>query len=174
SITPQTVWVLELLIELGFEYDSSILPADFGRYTWPDFPSHPVKINVNDTGSLIEFPITTVNIVGNKIPFSGGSYFRLLPSQLLQNIYKKVSKRSTVIHYMHPYEIDEERYPDYYFAALKSVSFVKELKLRSFWIKRSAVEYKLKSLAKNYRFTSFSRHFDAQSESALPTYRINL
>jgi len=174
SITPNTGWVLGLLIELGFEYDSSILPADLGKFSWPDFPSPPVKIEVEGTGSLIEYPITTVRIFGKKIPFSGGSYFRLLPLPLLKNLYKKVSKRESVIHYMHPYEIDQERYPDYYFDALKTVSYAKALKMRSFWINRSTVEPKLKSLAKDYRFTSFSRHFSPEIEFSLPTYQINL
>ena len=41
SITPRSLWALDVLIEEGFLYDSSIFPIHHDRYGIPISPRHP-------------------------------------------------------------------------------------------------------------------------------------
>ena len=78
SIRPDTLWALEILIEEGFEYDSSIFPIPHDRYGIPTAPRYPFKLNTG-SGTLVEFPISTIRLLGRNMPATGGGYFRLLP-----------------------------------------------------------------------------------------------
>jgi peptidoglycan/xylan/chitin deacetylase (PgdA/CDA1 family) len=97
------------------------------------------------------YEISTWEIGGFSVPYSGGGYLRLIPEFLLKRLFVKELKRDHVIHYMHPYEIDQERYPDYYFEALANSSLKKSLKMRSYWLNRSSLPSKLRMLSENFQ-----------------------
>ncbi len=40
SITARSLWALDVLVEEGYEYDSSIFPIRHDRYGIPDAPRH--------------------------------------------------------------------------------------------------------------------------------------
>jgi len=151
SINKQTSWALPLLADLGFRYDSSIMPCKASHYGWSEFPDEVTEVKVENGGSIIEIPMTTANLGFRRAPFFGGSYFRLLPFIFTSFGIKKAAARRTPIFYMHPYEIDPVRYPDYYFEELKKTGKLKELKMRSMWINRSSVEGKLERLVSEHR-----------------------
>src|SRR3989442_5498820 len=44
SITRRSLWALEILVEEGFRFDSSIFPVRHHRYGIPDFPREPVRL----------------------------------------------------------------------------------------------------------------------------------
>ena len=67
SITKRSLWALDILAELGFEYDSSIFPVRYDRYSIPDSPRWPYRLATNE-GSLIEFPPSTLEIGGYRLP----------------------------------------------------------------------------------------------------------
>jgi len=146
SINQHTSWALPLLAELGFRYDSSIMPCKASHYGWPGFPDEVTDIQFDNGNSIVEIPMTTVEVATRKVPFLGGSYFRLLPFMFTSFGIKKAAAQRIPIFYMHPYEIDPERYPDFYFEELSKVGKVMELKMRSMWINRSIVEGKLERL----------------------------
>ena len=52
SITPRSLWALDILIEEGFLYDASIFPIHHDRYGLPVSPRHVYVID-RDGGSLI-------------------------------------------------------------------------------------------------------------------------
>ena len=89
SITENNKWAMGVLADCGIEYDASIFPAsrDFGGY--PLFPvSKPCKISYK--GSIIkEFPVSVTNLLGKKMVYSGGGYFRIIPYQAINRIFKK-------------------------------------------------------------------------------------
>jgi polysaccharide deacetylase family protein (PEP-CTERM system associated) len=146
SINEQTSWALPLLAELGFRYDSSVMPCRASHYGWPGFPDEVSKIQFETGGSIIEIPMTTVEVGSRKMPFLGGSYFRLLPYMFTAFGLKKAAVDRAPVFYMHPYEIDPDRYPDFYFEELKKTGKMKELKMRSMWIDRNSVLDKLERL----------------------------
>lgn len=110
SITNKSLWALDILEELGFEYDSSIFPIRHDRYGIPDAPDHPHKIKTTNGGSLIEFPLTVASILGFRLPVAGGGYFRLYPYTLSKMGLKQINrKKKPFIFYLHPWEIDPEQ-----------------------------------------------------------------
>ena len=107
SVTEQSRWALDILVEEGFSIDSSIFPIHHDRYGIPDAKSFPHEINTS-AGSLWEFPPSVVRFAGHNLPVSGGGYFRLFP--LLWTVWclKRIenSTRQPFIFYVHPWEID--------------------------------------------------------------------
>ena len=79
SITPRSLWALEILTELGFEYDSSLFPVRHDFYGVPAAPRLPHKIETRNGHMLMEFPLSTARIAGTTLPVAGGGYFRFLP-----------------------------------------------------------------------------------------------
>jgi polysaccharide deacetylase family protein (PEP-CTERM system associated) len=105
SIVRESMWALDILEDLGFEYDSSIFPVRHDLYGVPDAPRAPYRVA---SGKLLEVPLTTVEFAGQRLPFGGGGYFRLLPYVLFRWALRRVNRqdRLPVIFYAHPWEID--------------------------------------------------------------------
>ena len=154
SINEQTSWALDIIAEVGFKYDSSIMPIKSRRYGWDRFQPRIGMVETSKENSLIEVPISTIKIFNKAIPFSGGSYLRLFPNFFLQWAFQKETKKAPVILYMHPYELDFKRYPDFYFEALQEVSILRNLKMRSNWVGRKKVYGKLENLLQKNSFTT--------------------
>jgi polysaccharide deacetylase family protein (PEP-CTERM system associated) len=110
SITPRSLWALDILIEEGFRYDASIFPIHHDRYGIPVSPRHPYVIN-RSGGSLIEAPASTVGTRLLNLPIGGGGYFRLLPYAWTRwgvNYINTTEKRPCIF-YLHPWEIDPDQ-----------------------------------------------------------------
>jgi polysaccharide deacetylase family protein (PEP-CTERM system associated) len=109
SITVRSQWALDVLVEEGFEYDSSIFPVRHDRYGMPGAARHPGHIKTPLGRTLLEFPLTTARIAGVSVPVAGGGYFRLLPYWLTRYGLGSVNHRERVpfVFYLHPWEIDE-------------------------------------------------------------------
>ncbi len=105
SINGESLWALNVLKERGFQYDSSIFPTKnmlYGLYSAPRFPYSPI------TGdSFVEFPLSTVSIMGVKIPIAGGFYLRTLPYWFIRWGMKRIhGEGQPAIMYVHPWELD--------------------------------------------------------------------
>ena len=111
SITKDTLWALDILIELGFEYDSSIFPILHDRYGIADFPRYPHFINREGFGRILEFPLATVQFLNYNIPIAGGGYFRILPYKLMRFGIKKINikENELAVTYFHPWEFDPDQ-----------------------------------------------------------------
>lgn len=119
SVIPQTAWALKIIADTGFKYDSSIVPARMKRYGWDGFEKRIVRLNLTDNSSIIEVPLSVINILGRKLPVCGGGYLRYLPVTFTKYAFSSISKNYPVIVYLHPYELDKNKYPDYFYAARK-------------------------------------------------------
>jgi polysaccharide deacetylase family protein (PEP-CTERM system associated) len=110
SITRESLWALEILVELGFRFDSSIFPVKHPNYGIPDAPRHPHRIRTA-SGSIVEFPMTTLEFGRRRSPFGGGAYFRLLPYWYTRSVINLLNRRENlpVCVYIHPWEIDPEQ-----------------------------------------------------------------
>ncbi|HXH82028.1 MAG TPA: XrtA system polysaccharide deacetylase [Candidatus Tectomicrobia bacterium] len=108
SIVRSTWWALGVLAEEGFVYDSSVFPIRHDRYGIPDAPRFPHRVPLEGGGSIVEFPMTTVAMAGQHLPFSGGGYFRLLPYGLIRAGVRQVNRRDGMpaMVYLHPWEFD--------------------------------------------------------------------
>lgn len=99
SITENNVWALEVLAELGFEYDCSIFPAahDYGGFARFG-KGEPAKLLLSNGVTLKEFPINIQKTLGQNIVFSGGGFFRLFPYPLIRHWTKNSSYVMTYFH----------------------------------------------------------------------------
>lgn len=114
SITRQSLWALDILIEEGFTYDSSIFPVIHDTYGIPDAQRFPHRLQTA-AGSLIEFPLTTLPLnLGWKnvrLPIAGGGYLRLLPVSIIRQGIAAINQRESqsAVLYFHPWEIDPDQ-----------------------------------------------------------------
>jgi polysaccharide deacetylase family protein (PEP-CTERM system associated) len=106
SIGRDNLWALDALLEAGYRYSSSIYPVVHDHYGMPEAPRF--AFYPNGTDGLLEVPITTVQMMGRKLPAGGGGYFRLLPYALSRWMMAKVNHddRQPALFYFHPWEID--------------------------------------------------------------------
>ena len=68
---------IAVLAEQGYAYSSSVAPIRHDHYGWresPRFAWRPVA-----GATLIELPVTTVELAGRRFAAGGGGFFRLLP-----------------------------------------------------------------------------------------------
>lgn len=109
SITPKSLWALDILAEAGYEWDSSIFPIHHDKYGIPNSPTSPYFIKTSSGKMIKELPLTTAKYLGVKLPAAGGGYFRLFPYWLSKTLLKKASEKSPAIFYLHPWEVDPEQ-----------------------------------------------------------------
>jgi polysaccharide deacetylase family protein (PEP-CTERM system associated) len=151
SITPETKWGLDVIAKAGFSYDSSIMPVQGNRYGWPGFSKEITTISTKE-GDLTEVPMSVGSLFGKELPVCGGGYLRLFPYWFTNKMMHQIVQTRPVVVYMHPYELDTEPYPEYYFNELKKVSLPTQMKMRSMWVNRKTIYHKLDGLLKQYSF----------------------
>ena len=107
SITATSLWALEILVETGFTYDSSIFPLRHDVYGIPDAPRSPFTVKTA-SGPLDEYPITTFRVWGShNFPVGGGGYLRMLPFWYTRLGFARARQEGLpLIAYIHPWEID--------------------------------------------------------------------
>jgi polysaccharide deacetylase family protein (PEP-CTERM system associated) len=114
SITGKSLWALEILVEEGFTYDSSIFPIIHDTYGIPGGKRFIHEIETG-SGKIIEFPISTIPLrIGwrhIRLPIAGGGYLRLFPAPLIGRAIKQINEREgqPAVVYFHPWEIDPKQ-----------------------------------------------------------------
>jgi len=158
SIKKDTMWALKILIEEGIEYDSSIFPAMRGHGGIKDFEIlTPFVIKYNNR-ILKEFPISVFNFLGNKIPFSGGGYFRLWPYVFIRYFF---SNSKYVITYFHPRDFDPKQ------PLLQNMPFIR--KFRAYYGLKNAYK-KLQRLLEDCEFIDLSSADKSINWSSVPVF----
>jgi polysaccharide deacetylase family protein (PEP-CTERM system associated) len=97
-------WALQTLEKYDFRYDSSVFPVGFHPdYGVADAPLAPYKI----TERLYEFPMSCLEVLGRRLPFSGGGYFRLFPYAYTKFCMRRCNAEGrAAMFYLHPWEVD--------------------------------------------------------------------
>jgi polysaccharide deacetylase family protein (PEP-CTERM system associated) len=146
SIDRRCLWAGPILAECGLKYSSSLFPIRGRRYGVPDAPRWPHRW---EECGLLEFPLTTVSILGKNLPMCGGGYFRLLPWPILSWAIGKVNREGhPVVVYMHPYEMDVYEVKD-----LKRQGYPISMKTRFMQsLFRSRIHGRLDRMFRRYRF----------------------
>jgi polysaccharide deacetylase family protein (PEP-CTERM system associated) len=105
SIDARTPWALDVLAERGLRYDSSFHPTRTMLYGYPGAKRAPHR-----QGPVTEFPVSTVRVAGQNLPFAGGFYMRSWPYALVRWAVRRVEREGLpVIFYVHPWELDLEQ-----------------------------------------------------------------
>lgn len=109
SIRWDSLWALEELAELGFEYDSSIFPIRHRRYGIPGFNPRAAEYVLPNKLSIKEIPPATVSWGSLRLPLAGGGGFRITPEWLLKRAVQKLNDSGKLlVTYFHPYEFDSQ------------------------------------------------------------------
>ena len=109
SITQDTMWATQILVEEGYIYDSSIFPVFHDRYGIPSANPKAHQL-LTTAGILWEIPPSTVKYLGVRLPVAGGGYFRLYPYVFLRALLRKLEGQGTpLVMYMHPWEFDPDQ-----------------------------------------------------------------
>ena len=143
SIIESSRWALDILKELGFEYDSSIFPVGM----------HDVYGIVNESrfihrleNGLIEFPLSTVKIFNKTIPFGGGGYFRIYPVEITKLFISKINQLGyPCMFYIHPFELGPV------IPKVSNISFYR--KFRHYYHCKDG-ERRIKSIFKKFKFSA--------------------
>lgn len=113
GITASTLWALDVLVELGFRTDSSIVPAGMRRYGIAGACRYPHRISTGN-GFLLECPVATMRLAHLTLPAGGGGYLRLLPARWSAAAIRQLHRDGhPAVLYLHPHEwdADETRRP---------------------------------------------------------------
>jgi polysaccharide deacetylase family protein (PEP-CTERM system associated) len=110
SITKSSLWALDVLIEEGYAYDSSIYPIRHDRYGIPDWPREFRQVR-RPAGMIWELPGTTVRLGSMNMPIGGGGYFRWLPYGWTRQGIARLNdvEGRAAMFYLHPWEIDPDQ-----------------------------------------------------------------
>jgi polysaccharide deacetylase family protein (PEP-CTERM system associated) len=109
SITARSLWALDVLLEEGFVYDSSIYPTHHDRYGMPGAPLGPHRLR-RAAGELWELPPPVWTVFGYPLPVGGGGYFRLYPYALTRHGLRAINAAGRPFAvYLHPWEIDPDQ-----------------------------------------------------------------
>lgn len=109
SIVPGREWALDVLLETGYRYDSSLFPIARSGYGYPGTPTEPHRVT-RPAGSLWEFPPATTRVLGLLVPAAGGGYLRQFPLGVIRRAFRERDRTgSPGMFYVHPWEVDPEQ-----------------------------------------------------------------
>lgn len=116
-------WMVPLLLEAGFKYDSSVAYNTIYNKTnikLESIPSVPYRLNaqtLNDqhpVSELVELPWSRKEISPKLVlPAGGGYFFRLLGYRYFRGVINTALKKGDTMFYMHPLELTRERIPSH-------------------------------------------------------------
>jgi polysaccharide deacetylase family protein (PEP-CTERM system associated) len=110
SITADSLWALDVLVEEGYRIDSSIFPVRHDTYGIPEASPAPHAIH-RDPGVIFEFPPAVRCKRFANIPVAGGGYFRMFPYRLTTHWLGNVNRKEgrPFVFYIHPWEVDPDQ-----------------------------------------------------------------
>lgn len=160
SITEETKWAFETLVELGIEIDCSIFPAARAHGGFSSYGSSKPSIIEYNGISIKELPINYSSVLSKPVIFSGGGYFRALPYPLI----KKWTKQSDyVMTYFHPRDFDAGQ------PVIKDLSRSRKFKS---YIGLKGAEKKLNNWLKDFDFVDIETANNAINWNDVPRFKL--
>ena len=161
SLNDTSSWIIDILRECGYKYDSSVVPAKGKMYGLPNALTEPYRIssscieNDDPNSDMIEFPLLVTKFLGKKIPAGGGFYLRTLPMRVIKNAIKKYEDlKIPATFYIHSWELTPEFYP--------KIPMNKKDKFVTYHNIEKAYG-KMDEILENFQFTSFDKYLQNQS-----------
>jgi polysaccharide deacetylase family protein (PEP-CTERM system associated) len=150
SITPRSLWALDILKENGIRYDSSVFPVHNYRYGIPGAPRWPHTLEGPGAG-LREFPLSTLELAGRTLPVAGGAYFRIYPYAFTRWAYRRINREGRAFtFYLHPWELDPQH---------PRIPLPRRIALTHYF-NLSATEPRLRRLLADFRFAPMGEVLD--------------
>lgn len=173
SVNEKSIWILGILEELGFKYDSSIVNDFLPNYFDTTGNDLLTQIKLLNGKNFIEIPPTSESFFGRKIPVCGGVYLRLFPFRYIKYFVKKTLKKQPVIIYIHPYEIDSSLPPKFYKNKIKSANIKTKLAIKFSRYNRSRLVSRLEYLLDNYQFTTMINLLEEYEGKSIVSSKLN-
>jgi len=107
TISLRNLWALDVLVECGYTYDSSVFPLQTSRYGIDGAPWYPHRLKTPGGAEILELPVASYRCAGRRLPIGGGGYFRLFPYAMIRRGVRQINEAehpATI--YMHSYEYD--------------------------------------------------------------------
>lgn len=148
SLRSTNHWAFQVLIEEGFQYDSSLCPRLRSRLrsTRPLCP-HWIR---SPSGAVLEVPPTPVRLAGLRWPSAGGESLRLLPFALTRRaVASHASTRTAAVLHVRSWEVDVDQ-------PLLRTSTLDRLRHSARW---RVTLPRLERLLAEFPFTSVARRF---------------
>lgn len=111
TITEDSLWALDILVDEGIKYDSSIHPVINYRYGIPDADRTAAYVETPEGQSILEVPVSTCPLpsINANLPCGGGAYLRIYPYWLQKLLLRILERRGESIGiYLHPWEVDPD------------------------------------------------------------------
>lgn len=152
SINSESLWALNILMELGITIDCSLKPSimakEFEGFHSQNFDGVYYIKHLDRILNL--FYVNSLSFFNKELFLSGGGYFRLLPKDVFR---KWTSNSGYFMTYFHPRDFDPEQ------RVLPGLSAIRRFK--SYYGLASAVN-KLEQILNEFEFSSISEVFDTQ------------
>ena len=145
SIRESEAWAFDVIKECGIEIDCSVFPAPHAHGGIPSYGKGVPSIIRHGSVEIKEFPITTKELFGHHIIFSGGGYFRLFPYSLIKKWAKENSEY--MLSYIHPRDLDAGQ------PMIKELSAARKFKS---YVGLKGAERKLRRMLTDFKFTDMS------------------
>jgi len=163
SITQRSLWALDILLEEGFLYDSSLFPVRNYRYGINGAGRKPGWVTTEGGNKIYEIPLSTVRLLGTNtkyatnVPMSGGGYFRLYPYTLTKTLIRRLQSDNTgLVFYMHPWEYDPEH---------PNIKFPRRFPKFTHYLNLSSSYDKTKRLLSDFDFTTIKEAYSTYYSS---------
>jgi len=107
-------------------------------------------LNTDNSKFMIEFPLSTIRVLGTNFPISGGGYFRLFPYSLIRKGLKSVNQKENkpFIFYVHPWEFDTDQ------PRIKGAANLSKFR---HYVNLDKTEFKFKKLLSDFQFSSIKQ-----------------
>ncbi len=155
SLNHSSSWIIDVLSENNYEYDSSVMPAKTKLYGIPNADVKPYRISSSSlehddpASKILEFPLLTTRLLGHNFPACGGFYLRFLPLKIIEKAIKNNMKKNIpATFFIHSWELTPEFMPKI------------NLPLSDSFITYHNIDKalsKMDILIKKFEFTSFER-----------------
>jgi len=162
SLNIKSSWMIDILEENNYVYDSSVVPAKTNLYGIPNADTKPYRISSkclesdSDNAKILEFPLLVTKFLGKKLPAAGGFYLRTLPSRVIENAIKSYEKQKIPgVFYIHSWELTPEFMP--------KIELPKKDHFITFHNINKAYG-KMENLLKKFEFTSFRNFIQVNKE----------
>lgn len=110
SITKDTKWAIEILIQNGILFDSSFFPNKNKSVGCLDHIINEPALLLTKSGIIKEFPVNYTTCFNKVVVFSGGGYFRILPYSIIKTL---MSKSNYNLAYFHIRDFDKKQIRNY-------------------------------------------------------------
>lgn len=164
SLTRDTWWAYEAVIEAGYTYSSSIFPFRGRNFGMPGAPIGLHRVNVNPHSSIIEIPLSVIQYGPFRLPALGGGYLRLFPFIYNRFALTQLSQETRpAVVYLHPYELDDRASMKNFPIILTDEERKKIARLsRKWFLNRGSMVGKVRQLLSSGRFAPIEDVFQEQ------------